>query len=81
MERKTHQQQEHFLHATIPCQLTIEKRLAYLHTSAHRIRWPNPFRPNCIYFTELLDVDDVNPPPHDFVQAGVCGLEAGLDVA
>ena len=58
-----------------------ERRLAYLHTSAHRIRRPNPLRPDRIYFAELLDVDDVDPSAHDLVEAGVGGLEARLDVA
>lgn len=57
-----------------------ERRLTYLHTRAHRIRWPDPLSPNRIYLAELLDVDDVDPAAHDLVEAGVGGLEAGLDV-
>ena len=58
-----------------------EMRPTYLHTRAHRIRWSDPLRPDRIYLAELLDVDDVDPPAHDLVEAGVGGLEASLDVA
>jgi hypothetical protein len=58
-----------------------ERRPNYLHTRAHRIRWPDPLSPNRIYLAELLDVDDVDPAAHDLVEAGVGGLEAGLNVA
>jgi hypothetical protein len=68
--------------AKTTCQgFTKERRPTYLYTRAHRIWWPDPLRPNRIYFAELLDVDDVNPPAHDLVEAGVGGFEAVLDVA
>lgn len=56
------------------------RRLSYLHTRAHRIWRPNPLRPYRIYFAELFDVDHVDSPAHDFVEAGVGGFEAGFDV-
>lgn len=59
----------------------VDRQPTYLHTRAHRIRWRNPLRPNRIYLAKLLDIDDVDPPAHDLVEAGVCGSEAGLDVA
>ena len=64
-----------------PANPTNERRPTYLHTRAHRVRWSDPLRPDRIYLAELLDVDDVDPPAHDFVEAGVGGLEASLDVA